>query len=136
MERGSSKHGPIHDDELKHEVEGLVRGEGRSRVEEWRDPEPPGEDQPDVDAYPEGTLVGGVPPGMRPEDVEARSELASYLGPHVYPANRDKLLDRLRDQHAPDRLIDAVSALPPDQEFRNVAEVAVALGLGVEQKRF
>jgi Protein of unknown function (DUF2795) len=136
MEQQSDKHGPVHDEALKHEVEGVIRGGGRTRVEEWLDPEPPGEDQPDVDLNPEGTLVGGVPPGMTPEDVEERSELASYLGQHVYPARRDALIERLREQHAPDRLIDLVKALPADQEFKNAQEVAVALGLHVEGERF
>ncbi|MEV6324335.1 hypothetical protein AB0M45_24580 [Nocardia sp. NPDC051787] len=44
MERGSSKHGPVRDDELAHELEGTLRGNRSSRAEEWRDPEPPADD--------------------------------------------------------------------------------------------
>jgi hypothetical protein len=40
MERGSAKHGPLRDDELKKEVEGLVRSGRPTRAEEWHDPEP------------------------------------------------------------------------------------------------
>lgn len=50
MERESAKHGARDDDELKHELEGTVRGNRSSRVEEWRDPEPPADDDPDVPA--------------------------------------------------------------------------------------
>lgn len=48
MERGSSKHGPREDEELKHELDGTLRGNRSSRAEEWRDPEPPADDDPDV----------------------------------------------------------------------------------------
>jgi hypothetical protein len=48
MERGSAKHSPREDDELKHELSGMIRGNSSSRSEEWRDPEPPADDDPDV----------------------------------------------------------------------------------------
>ncbi|WP_179118230.1 hypothetical protein [Saccharothrix sp. ALI-22-I] len=45
MHRESSKHGPLKDDELKHELQGTLRGNGPSRAEEWRDPESPTDDE-------------------------------------------------------------------------------------------
>lgn len=48
MERGNAKHSPREDDALKHELEGTIRGNRPSRAEEWRDPEPPADDDPDV----------------------------------------------------------------------------------------
>jgi hypothetical protein len=48
MERGNAKHSPREDDELKHELEGMIRGNRPSRAEEWRDPEPPADDDRDV----------------------------------------------------------------------------------------
>ncbi|MDV3126952.1 hypothetical protein M1247_18665 [Mycobacterium sp. 21AC1] len=48
MERESSKHSPREDDELKHELRGTLQGNRSSRAEEWRDPEPPADDDPDV----------------------------------------------------------------------------------------
>ncbi|MER7452881.1 hypothetical protein [Nocardia beijingensis] len=44
MERGSSKHGPVHDDALARDLEGTIRGNRSSRAEEWHDPEPPADD--------------------------------------------------------------------------------------------
>lgn len=41
MRRESAKHNPREDDELKHELRGTLQGNRPSRVEEWRDPEPP-----------------------------------------------------------------------------------------------
>jgi hypothetical protein len=40
IERSSDKHGPLRDDELKKEVEGMVRSGRPTRAEEWHDPEP------------------------------------------------------------------------------------------------
>lgn len=48
MERASSKHGPRQDDELKHELQGTLQGNGPIHAEQWRDPEPPADDAPDV----------------------------------------------------------------------------------------
>jgi hypothetical protein len=48
MERGSAKHRSREDEELKHDLDGMVRGNRPSRTEEWRDPEPPADDDPDV----------------------------------------------------------------------------------------
>jgi hypothetical protein len=136
MERGSDKHGPALDDQMKHEVEGTVRGQRGSHAEDWREPEPSGEDQPDVDAAPNASLTGGTPQGMTPDDVELRSQLAAYLGKEVYPAGRDHLLAVLRERNAPDALVGMVARLPEGLEFTNVQEVAEHLGIGVEAHRF
>jgi hypothetical protein len=46
MQRGSDKHGARKDDALAHDVEGMVRGTGPTHAEEWKDPEPPADDDP------------------------------------------------------------------------------------------
>jgi hypothetical protein len=48
MERGNTKHGQREDDQLKHELRGTIAGNRPSRAEEWRDPEPPADDDPDT----------------------------------------------------------------------------------------
>ena len=123
MERGSDKHSPLRDDQLKHETEGLVRGGHGTHAEEWRDPEPSGEDQPDADLAPSGTLHGGTPSGMEPDDVEGRAELATFLGRDIYPAVRTQILDLVR-------------RLPAGREFHNVNEIWAAIGGSVESDRF
>ena len=41
MERGNTKHGPLRDEELAHETEGMVRATPQpDHTEEWRQPEP------------------------------------------------------------------------------------------------
>ena len=135
MERGSDKHGPRLDEAMEAEVRGMVQAGRDVRGEEWRSPEPSGDDQPDVDRAPDGTLTGGVPEGLTEADVEQRSELASYLGKEVWPADRDALLAKAQEQNAPDRVIDLVERLPA-REYANVADAWQALSGGKEAQRF
>jgi len=51
IHRESAKHSPREDDELKHELEGTLRGTGPTHAEEWRDPEPPADDDPAVPPF-------------------------------------------------------------------------------------
>ena len=136
MDRGSDKHSPMRDDELKHETQGLVRSGHTTHAEEWKDPEPSGEDQPDADRVPDGTLHGGTPAGMTDKDVEGRAEIATYLGKSSYPMVGQQIIDLVIDRQAPQRVIDLVKRLPSGREFHNVNEVWAAVGGGVESDRF
>lgn len=136
MERGSDKHSPMRDEQLKHETEGLVRSGRSTHAEEWKDPEPSGEDQPDSDAVPDGTLHGGTPNGMTDEDVEGRAEIATYLGKDSYPMVREQIINLAIDRQAPTRVVDLVRRLPSGREFHNVNEVWAAVGGHVESDRF
>lgn len=49
MERGSDKHGPLQDDELAKEMDGVL-GQGSSNREEWREPEPAVDETDDLDS--------------------------------------------------------------------------------------
>ncbi|BBY07908.1 hypothetical protein [Mycobacterium noviomagense] len=48
MGRESAKHNPREDEQLKRELRGTLQGNRSSRAEEWRDPEPPADDDPEV----------------------------------------------------------------------------------------
>lgn len=98
--------------------------------------EPSGEDEPDVDRVPNATLVGGTPEGMDADDIEGRSELASYLGKDLYPAVREQLIGRAIDENAPASVVDRLRGLPSGRTFANVSEVWMTLGGGVERQRF
>ncbi len=128
-DHGSDKTGPLRDEELKKELEGELRTGRSTRMEEEREPQPPGEDQPQADVAPGTALTGGTPPGMTPVDVELRSELARHLGRAPYPASGEEVLDALRRNHAPDRLVDLAARLPRDQRYGNVQDIARALGV-------
>ena len=136
MERGSDKHSPMLDDQLKHETEGLVRSGRSTHAEEWKDPEPAGEDQPEADLAPESTLHGGTPAGMTPDDVDGRAELAGFIGKDAYPLVREQVLEIVIDAEAPVRVVDLVRELPSGREFHNANDLWSALGGSVERDRF
>jgi hypothetical protein len=138
MDRGSDKHGPRVDEQMKHEVEGLIQGGKDPHAEEWASPEPSGEDQPDVDFAAGGTVHGAVPDGMSDEDVERRSLLATHLTPGAFPGVREQLLEHVLDNSAPDDVVEEVRRLPAGREFSSVGEVWRVLNGGghVEEHRF
>ncbi|SFB63969.1 hypothetical protein SAMN05216266_1398 [Amycolatopsis marina] len=53
MHRESDQHGPREDDQLKAEMQGMLQSNRPSRAEEWRDPEPPADDDPAVAPFDE-----------------------------------------------------------------------------------
>jgi hypothetical protein len=135
MERGSDKHSARMDDALDAEVSGLVRS-GHDSREDWNSPEPSGEDQPDVDLVPNGTLSGGVPDGMSEDDVERRSELAGFLG-RVWPATSEQVLAVAVDNEAPEHILSTLRSLPPGQSYANLQELWAQISGGhVESHRF
>ena len=136
MERGSDKHSARMDDALEAEVSGLVRS-GHDNRADWNSPEPSGEDQPDVDRVPNGTLSGGVPEGMTEADVARRSELAGYLG-RVWPATSEQVLAVAVENDAPDAVLSTLRSLPPGQSFENLQDLWTTVrGEGhVESHRF
>jgi Protein of unknown function (DUF2795) len=136
MERVNSKHGPRVDEEMDREVSGTVHGTAGSRVEEWRQPEPPGEDQPEATTAPVGETRAGTPFGMTADDVEQRSRLARYIGLSALPGDRDALRRSAEDNEAPDDVLAQLARLPADTEFQNVAEVWAALGHSNEAQRW
>ncbi|MGC5035945.1 DUF2795 domain-containing protein [Streptomyces sp. DT190] len=121
MQRGSDRLSVHRDDEMKHELQGLLRSGHPTRSEEWHDPEPAAEDDPDV-AY------GPVTPGRGPTDLESvRLDLARILGRRVFPASPRELARELRDRQAPDGLVEALERLPRQEHYGNVQELAQAL---------
>jgi hypothetical protein len=65
MERGNTKHGPAHDEQMAHETEGMVRGSAqRPHGEEWRETEP---------------VENAVPPPRRAPGGNPRPDLAERI---------------------------------------------------------
>lgn len=124
MERGSNKHGPRLDEQLDREVEGVVRGTAGGRVEEWREPEPSGEDQPEVTLNPQA------------DEREQLSRFGRYISRSVLPGDRAALRRSAEENEAPDDLLASLDRLPSDREFQTVAEVWSALGHADETQRW
>jgi hypothetical protein len=135
MERGSSKHSARLDEEMEHEVQGMMTAERPTRAEEWKEAEPAGEDQPDPGRLGEpADRLPGVPAGMTLEEVELRSEIAAALPRSVFPADESALLGHLVDTNAPDRLRQLIAQLPTGRQYDQVGDVVKALGLHEEHR--
>jgi hypothetical protein len=130
MERGSAKHGPRVDDELEHEDQPITRGNQPPHTEEWRETEPFVDEHVDLNVPPGESP--GTPAGMTPADVAARSDIARWLEPHAFPADRDTMLGYLQREGAPDEVTDAISRLPAGQSFSRTGDVIRALGIPTE----
>ncbi|MFB6961249.1 DUF2795 domain-containing protein [Streptomyces sp. NPDC056309] len=118
MQRGSDRLSVHRDDEMKHELKGLLRSGHPTRSEEWHDPEPTAEDDPEV-------WGGPVAPGGSRASLETvRLELARILGRSAFPAGPGELTRQLRRKNAPDTLIEALQRLPHKARYANVQELA------------
>jgi hypothetical protein len=137
MERGSDKHSARMDDALEAEVRGMMTAGRETRGEDWNSAEPSGEDQPDVDLVPDGTLAGGVPDGMTEDDVALRSEIASSLGKECWPCDADTLIAKASEMNATDQVLEQLRRLTSGRQYANMQEVWSELSGGhVETLRF
>ncbi|MCH0563434.1 MULTISPECIES: DUF2795 domain-containing protein [unclassified Streptomyces] len=121
MQRGSDRMSVYRDEERKHELQGLLRSGHPTRLEEWQDPEPAAEDDPQV-------WGGSVAPGGGAASLETvRLELARILGRGAFPADAAQLAGVLHRRNAPDALVDALRTLPRRERYGNVQELAEAV---------
>ena len=128
----STKHSPRVDDELEHEMQGMLRGEHANRAEEWREVEPQAEGDPDIDRVPDGAFTGGTPVGMTPDAVTARAELARWLDRADFPATGSGLVEAAREHRAPDAVVAELGRLPEGDSYERVGDVVRALGYPTE----
>jgi Protein of unknown function (DUF2795) len=133
LERGSDKHGPRLDEELAHETRSIQQGSPvESRVEEHREQEGPGEGQPTPDAR----LTGGraTAGSLDLDDAETRADIARFLTPSTFPADRETLVADAEGNHAPEEVLERIRALPAGRAYENVQDVWVTLGGTVEHR--
>jgi Protein of unknown function (DUF2795) len=128
----STKHNPRVDEELEHEIQGMLKAEHATRSEEWREVEPVAEGDPDITTNPAGTLVGGTPVGMTEDAVVARAELARWLDRADYPNTGPGLVEAARDHRAPDAVVAELERLPDGETYGRIGDVVRALGYPTE----
>ena len=127
MERGSDKHSPRVDEALEHETRSLEQGAPlESRVEEHREQEGPGDDQP----TPASRFT--EPGSLDLDDAEARSDIARYLDRGAFPADREGLVASAAANHAPPVVLERLQALPGGRTYQALPDVWEALGGTVE----
>jgi Protein of unknown function (DUF2795) len=119
--------------EARREVRSELEANRATRAEEWLEPEPPAEDEPEATWAPEGR-PGGTPPGEDWDTLELRSDLARHLDRTAWPATRAHLLEVLASHQAEQRLLDLVSTLPEGATYASLAELLPALGLPIEER--
>ncbi|MBO4255522.1 DUF2795 domain-containing protein [Streptomyces griseorubiginosus] len=118
MQRGSDRLSVHRDEEMKHELQGLLRSGRPTRTEEWHDPEPTADDDPEV---------AGGPVANTASLARVRTELARHLNRHVFPAGPRELTAALRQAHAPDTLTERVDHLPGSARYTTVQQLAEAV---------
>jgi hypothetical protein len=101
-------------------------------VEGLHDPEPAGDDQPELSS---GRLEGGAPPGMTYEEVEARSRLGRFIPRSSLPGDREQLILGAHELNAPDDILEQLAALPAGETYQTVNEIWAALGHSNEERR-
>jgi len=123
IDRGNSKHGPRLDEQMAQEVK------GEAHIEEWREPEPSADGQPDTGWISQGHH--GFPSGddRDPDRREERARVGAYVPRHVFPADRAKLLETAQASHAPDDVIDVLNQLPADVTYPDYPQLWKALDL-------
>ena len=136
MPRGSDKHSARIDDSLEHDTRPLTQGSPmEARADEARQQEGSADDEPTTDAL----LTGDLHPGQSQDalldhdEAEARSRLASYLRPSIWPADRETLVACATDLNAPPDVLDRLRSLP-DGAFSHTEAVWEATGGKVESR--
>jgi hypothetical protein len=118
MERGSSKHSPRVDDQMRQEVLGTVLGIAGSRAEEWKMAEPAGEDQPDATRTIDAASANDL------------SRFGTYIGLSALPGDRETLRLSAETLAAPDDVLADLDSLPDGVTYATVTEIWAALGRG------
>ena len=136
MPRGSDKHSARIDDSLEHDTRPLTQGSPmEARADEARQQEGAADDEPTTDALLTGDLHPGQPQDalLDHDEAEARSRLASYLRPSIWPADRETLVACANDLNAPPDVLDRLRSLP-DGTFSHTEAVWEATGGRVESR--
>ena len=130
MQRGSDKHSPRVDEELEHETRSLEQGAPiESRVEEYREQEGPGDDQPTPSA-----ILTEDSGSLDLDDAETRSNIARFIDPSTFPADRERLLDNAEANNAPPAVLERLQALPGGRTYQGLPDVWATLGGTVEHR--
>src|SRR3954452_20892024 len=134
MDRGSDKHAPRIDEELKHDTSSLTHGSPlESRSTEAREQEGPADGEPTPGALLARDRPVQDPDALTHDEIEARAELARPLQPRVFPADRTALADSARQEGAAAELVERLERLP-EGTFDHLEAVWEALGGRVEYR--
>lgn len=136
QDRRSDKHGPLLDEEMEHEARSITEGAPvEARADEAREKEPPDVDEPVPDERVQGDRGMTGEGTLDPDEAESRAELARWVQPSVFPADRQTLAESARDLEAPEPVLAALARLPDGVTFANIQAVWAELGGSIEERR-
>lgn len=131
-ERRSDKHGPMLDEEIAEDVDSITRGSPvESRARESREKEGPADTEPTPDERIRGQRGEGDVLDL--DALELRADIARYLVPSVFPAERSEIVESARANHAPEPIVELLRSLPAGF-YENMQVVWEGLG-GVTEQR-
>lgn len=135
QDRRSDKHSPRVDEELDHETDPITRGSPvEARAEEEHEKEPPSTEEPTPDARLRGDREPNDDGHLDVDEREGRADLARWLQPSAFPADRARLLESARETEAPESVLGELARLPDGVEFANVQAVWAELGGDTEER--
>jgi hypothetical protein len=127
----SNLHSPRVDEQLEHEVSGMVTGTSDEGRTSGRSHESPGEEEPGLGHRPEVDEPTGWGPG---EDVlEWRERIAVAIAPADFPATSEDLVAAASEANAAPDVMAALTDLPSGWRYEAVGEVLDALGAGTAE---
>ena len=129
----STKHSPRVDEQLEHEIQGMLRANRTTRAEEWRDPEPGRRGRPRRRRRPGGHARRRHPGrhGRRRRRAPGPSWPAGSSA-HDFPSTGAELVEAARDHRAPDAVVAELERLPAGETYERIGDVVRALGYPTE----
>jgi hypothetical protein len=128
-ERGSSKHGPRLDEEMAREVEGEITGRPGGRAEEWREPEPAADGEPDAEWAPPGHIAEPTGDDRDPDYRDHRARIGTYISLTEFPATGARILSEARNHNAPQDVLEVLGRLNMAHRYANSQELWKSLHL-------
>ncbi len=124
MDPQSDKHNPRVDEEMKHDVESLLKGAPvESRAQESRLQEDPGVGPGTRRDVPESSGAG-----IPTDAADLRADIARHLASVRFPATGDDLVAAAEADSASAEVLRLLRGLPPGQPYPNVQAVWAAVG--------
>jgi Protein of unknown function (DUF2795) len=129
-DRANSKHGPRLDDQMALEVQGEVRGGPTGgRAQEWREPEPAAEGEPEARWVPEGHHGVDTDDDRDPDYRDERAKIGKYLPRSIFPATGAQILAHASSLAAPEDVLQALRRLDQRRRYANAQQLWKSLHL-------
>ncbi len=112
-QRGSSKVGPMEDEQRQHEEQPFLDGAPVEERSQFRRRETAGPGEPDTDPGRRPLTAEPGPDGQSIDDRNRRADFARWTQPSWFPLDAASLSERLRNQTAPRWIVERVDQLDP-----------------------